>query len=322
VGETVIAVAIERAPAAPDESAQVREEFARLIFDANAPQQKKAARFIEQQVGGYIVEQEAGRGGFGAVYLARRIRDNQRVALKVMLSQVAVDKSNLEQFLREVRNISTLKHPHIVEIFDFGSAEGIFYFAMEWCDNGGVDRLIAEHKGKVPLPIAKPIILQALEALAHAHANGFVHRDLKPSNILLASAPGGVSARLADFGLAKSFEKAGMSGLTLTGNYAGTPYFIPREQIVDFKYVKPVSDVWSMGATIYNILTGQFPYEFAQGRDPINVLLNDNVIPIRQRDSAISKPLAHVIDRAIHRNVKERYPTAGEMLGDLKQALP
>ena len=193
---------------------------------------------------------------------------------------------------------------------------------MEWCENGGVDRLIAQHKGKVPLPIAKPIILQTLEALAHAHAKGFVHRDLKPSNILIASAPGGISAKLADFGLAKSFEKAGMSGLTLTGKYAGTPYFIPREQIANFKYVKPVSDVWSMGATIYNMLTGQFPYEFPQGRDPINVLLNDDILPIRQRDGAIPKPLAQVIDRATNCNVKDRYPTAREMLDDLKQALP
>ena len=176
-----------------------------------------------------------------------------------MLSQVAVDKSNLEQFLREIRNVSSLKHPNIVQIFDFGSTDGIFYLAMEWCEGGGVDRLMAQHKGKVPLQLAKPIILQSLDALAHAHAKGFVHRDLKPSNILLSFARNDVVAKLSDFGLAKSFEKAGLSGLTLTGNYAGTPYFIPREQITNFKYVKPVSDVWSMGATIYNMLTGHFP---------------------------------------------------------------
>ncbi len=115
----------------------------------NASKQKKAERFIEQQIGGYIVEKELGRGGFGAVYLARRIKDNLRVALKVMLSQVAVDKNNLEQFLREIRNVSSLKHPNIVEIFNFGSTEGIFYFAMEWCEYGGVDRLMAQHKGKM-----------------------------------------------------------------------------------------------------------------------------------------------------------------------------
>jgi pSer/pThr/pTyr-binding forkhead associated (FHA) protein len=321
VGDTIMAFTIEHAKVQSDQSAQVREQLARLIFEVNAPKQKKAERFIEQQIGGYIVEKELGRGGFGAAYLARRMKDNQRIALKVMLSQVAVDKSNLEQFLREVRNVSALKHPDIVQIFDFGSTEGIFYFAMEWCKGGGVDRLMAQHNGKLPLKWAKPIILQSLEALAHAHAKGFVHRDLKPSNILLSFAQNNVIAKLSDFGLAKSFEKAGLSGLTLTGNYAGTPYFIPREQLINFKYVKPVSDVWSMGATIYNMLTGQLPYEFSQDRDPINVVLNDDVIPIRQRDRSMPKPLAQIIDRAIHSETKERYQTAGEMLEDFNQAL-
>ncbi len=321
VGDTIMAVTIEHAKVQPDESAQVREELARLIFEVNAPKQRKAERFIEQQIAGYIVEKELGRGGFGAAYLARRIKDNQRVALKVMLSQVAVDKGNLEQFLREIRNVSSLKHPNIVQVFDFGSTEGIFYFAMEWCEGGGVDRLMAQHDGKLSLQWAKPIVLQSLDALAHAHTKGFVHRDLKPSNILLSFPRNNVVAKLSDFGLAKSFEKAGLSGLTLTGNYAGTPYFIPREQLINFKYVKPVSDVWSMGATIYNMLTGQLPYEFSQGRDPIDVILNDAVVPVRKRDKSIPTALADVLAKALAKNVKERYITAVEMLEALKKAL-
>jgi pSer/pThr/pTyr-binding forkhead associated (FHA) protein len=322
VGDTIMGVTVEHAKVRPDKSAQVREELARLIFEVNAPKEKKAERFIEQQVGGYIVEKELGRGGFGAVYLARRTKDNLRIALKVMLSQVAVDKNNLEQFLREIRNISSLRHPNIVEIFDFGSTEGIFYFAMEWCEYGGVDRLMAQHKGEVPLRWAKPIILQSLEALAHAHSKGFVHRDLKPSNILLSLARGNVVAKLGDFGLAKSFEKAGLSGLTLTGNYAGTPYFVPREQITNFKYVKPVSDVWSMGATIYNMLTGTFPYPFSEERDPIDVILNDNVIPIHHREKTLPRNLCAVLDKALEKKAKDRYQTAAEMLAAIKQALP
>ncbi len=321
VGDTIMAVTIEQAKVKPDESAQVREELARLIFEVNGPKQKKAERFIEQQIGGYIVEKELGRGGFGAAYLARRMKDNQRIALKVMLSQTNVDKSNLEQFLREIRNVSSLKHPNIVQIFDFGSTEGILYFAMEWCEGGGVDRLMAQHNGKLPLQWAKPIILQSLDALAHAHAKGFVHRDLKPSNILLAFAQNNVVAKLSDFGLAKSFEKAGLSGLTLTGNYAGTPYFIPREQITNFKYVKPVSDVWSMGATIYNMLTGTVPYPFTKERDPIDVILNDDVVPIRQRDKTLPKNLCAVLDNALEKKVKDRYQTAAEMLVAMRQAL-
>ena len=321
VGDTIMEVTIEHRKAQPDKSAQVREELARLIFEVNAPKHKKAERFVEQQVGGYIVEKELGRGSFGAVYLARRMKDNLRVALKVMLSQIAVDKNNLEPFLREVRNISTLKHPSIVQIIDFGSTEGIFYFAMEWCEGGGVDRLMAQHKGKVPVHLAKPIILQSLEALAHAHGKGFVHRDVKPSNILLSVGRKDTVAKLSDFGLAKSFEKAGLSGLTLTGNYAGTPYFVPREQITNFKYVKPVSDVWSMGATIYNMLTGTFPYPFTTERDPIDVILNEQVIPIQKRDGSLPKAFADVVDQALVESPKARFPDAGALLEALRKAL-
>ena len=192
---------------------------------------------------------------------------------------------------------------------------------MEWCEGGGVDRLMAQHSGKLPLQWAKPIILQSLEALAHAHSKGFVHRDLKPSNILLAFARNNVVAKLSDFGLAKSFEAAGLSGLTITGNYAGTPYFIPREQITNFKYVKPVSDVWSMGATIYNMLTGTFPYPFTNERDPIDVILNDDVVPIRKRDKSVPTALADVLDKALAKNIRDRYLTAAEMSEALKQAL-
>ena len=95
--------------------------------------------------------------------------------------------------------------------------------------------------------------------------------------------------RLSDFGLAKSFQQAGLSGMSMTGGYAGTPVFMPREQITNFKYVKPVSDVWSMGATIYNLLTGAFPYPFTKERDPIDVILNDDIEPIDQRDKTIPK---------------------------------
>lgn len=320
VGGTIMEVNIERAPVQQDESADVREEFARLIFEVNASKQKQAERFIEQQVGGYIVEKEIGRGGFGAVYLARRMKDNLRVALKVMLSQVAVDKEDVDQFLREIRNVSFLKHANIVPIFDFGSADGIFFFAMECCEGGSVDVLMARHQGRVPLALAKPIIFQSLQALAYAHSKGFVHRDLKPSNLLLSLGQNEVVAKLGDFGLAKSFEKAGMSGLTLTGKYAGTPCFVPPEQITNFKYVKPVSDVWSMGATIYNMLTGAFPYPFSAERDPIDVILNEDVISIRERDKAIPKSFAAVVDRALAKQIKDRYQTAEELLSAVKKA--
>jgi serine/threonine protein kinase len=142
-------------------------------------------------------------------------------------------------------------------------------------------------------------------------------KRVKPANILIHRN----IARIADFGMAKNFQKAGLSGMSITGQYAGTPLFMPPEQIKNFKYVKPVTDVWSMGATIYNVLTGKFPYTFDRMRDPIDIILNDNVIPIRDRDETIPRPLAEVLDKALAKRHINRFENAGTFLHELTLAL-
>jgi serine/threonine protein kinase len=174
--------------------------------------------------------------------------------------------------------------------------------------------------GKRSLQEAGSIMLDALEGLAFAHEQGFVHRDLKPQNILLTAQDSG-EAKVSDFGLAKSFQKAGFSGMTATGGTAGTYPFMAREQLTNFKFVKPVSDVWSMGATFYFMLTGGFPRDFRRGQDPMEVILRGGVVPIRNRDSSIPKNIGEVIDRACADNVKERYQTAGEFRQTLARVL-
>src|SRR5262249_16839370 len=158
-----------------------------------------------------------GEGGMGAVYKARRKRDGATVALKVMLAKAAVNEYSRQAFLREIEVTRSLQHPNIVELFDYGSMGSIFYFAMEYCPLGNVEKLMEQCGGKLTLSQACPIILQALDGLVKIHEQGYVHRDLKPGNILLAGKTGGVIAKVADFGLAKPFDDAGFSGLTITG---------------------------------------------------------------------------------------------------------
>ena len=249
-------------------------------------------------------------------YRARRA-DGSIVAVKVMLSRVDADDEAIAKFKRETAITAKLDHPKIVRVTESGASGAVFYFIMEFCDGGSAWDLMLKHKGRLSLAQAKPIILGALDALAFAYEKGFVHRDLKPQNILLSRG----EVRLSDFGLAKSFQQAGLSGMSITGGFAGTPVFMPREQITNFKYVKPVSDEWSMGATIYNLLTGQFPCEFTKERDPIDVILNDDIVPIHQRDKTIPKNLCAVIDKALEKKTKARHQTAAEILAAMKKEL-
>lgn len=267
----------------------------------------------EPEIGGYEIVKKLGAGGFGTVYLARRNVGGERVAVKVMLSQVAVDERSRKLFLREMDSMKELKHDHIVSLLDRGSVGGVFYFIMEYCEGGSLIDLIRRRGGKLTLSEAGPITLEALSGLAYAHQQNFVHRDLKLGNILLAGPEEKRIAKVTDFGLAKNFQSAGLSGMTMTGKVAGTPVYMPREQITNFKYVKPASDVWSMGATLYIMLTGKYPRETLLGQDPMEAVLHGRIVPIGERDSSIPNKVADVIDCALDNNVKNRYQDADEM---------
>jgi pSer/pThr/pTyr-binding forkhead associated (FHA) protein len=313
VGDTALEVAVKQAtpadavPAAPpvpsfDELNP--QQLADLLL--KAAKKGKAPRL---DIPGYEIEKELGRGGFGVVFRARRLSDSVPVAIKVLLPRVAVRPAELEKFLREMTITAQLRHRNIVKLYDQGHSEGIPWFVMEYCEGGSLWDFIRQHGGKVPLETARPIMLAALEGLAHAHQQGIVHRDLKPQNILLDR---GV-ARISDFGLAKNFQQAGFSGLSITGNYAGTPLFMPREQLINFKHLKPASDVWSIAATFYFMLTGAFPYPFTKDRDPIDVILNEQIVPIEKQIGGRPNPVYSVIAKSLMIDRKVRFQDGNEM---------
>ncbi len=316
VGQTRIQVEIREEKgekiAAGVQAGELSELSPEKLYDLIFGKEKKAPLL---QIPGYRIEKELGRGGFGAVYQGVKEKERKTVAIKIMLSQTDANERDIERFKREMEVGLKLVHPNIVRFLETGSNKGCFYFTMELCDGGSLQDMLRRNGGPLSLTTVMPMMIQALEGLAYAHAQGFVHRDLKPGNILVHQ---GI-AKISDFGLSKNFQLAGLSGMSVTGRHSGTPVFMPPEQIINFKYVKPVSDVFSMGATIYYLLTGEYPFNFDNKRDPLDVVLNDEIVPIRKRMGNIPSRLAETVDRSLSKDVKKRFKDARELLRELKK---
>lgn len=276
-------------------------------------QQAHAGNSELLSIQGYNILKELGRGGFGAVFLARHNETGEEVALKVMLPAVATNPQIREWFLREIDNTQALKHPNVIKLLNSGYYNGIFFFTLEYCDGGTVVDLMQRSGGRLSIDEAVSIIMQVLDGLEYAHqaeipyvkladgsfgrGRGLVHRDLKPSNIFITNNNGERTVKIADYGLAKAFDQAGLSGQTRSGTKAGTPVFMPRQQVINFKYAKPEVDIWATAACLYFMLTGAFPRNFVG--DPFLAVLQTNAVPIRERDASIPKQLAELIDQAL-----------------------
>jgi serine/threonine protein kinase len=306
VGETVFVVRVEDDRRA--ETGPLQDLLA--VAPAAAP---------PGRIGDYELGPLLGKGGMGTVYEARRRVDGALVAVKLLRPEVVVEPFARDVFLREVAVTAQLRHPHLVSLLDHGIDGDTFYFVLEHCAGGSLAAALLRRDEPLPLPTALRIAGQALEGLAEAHARGFVHRDIKPENMLLADERMSV-AKLADFGLAKSFEQAGLSGLTATGAVGGTLHFMPREQITNFRELRPAGDVWSMGATLYHMLTLSYPRDFVPGTDPLQVILQGGTVPVLQREPGLPPRLAEVIDRAVDDDLGRRYPSAAEFRDALAAA--
>ena len=271
-------------------------------------------------VAGYALGPVLGRGGMGVVHLATRLSDGATVALKLMRPEAAVDAHAREVFDREIAVTESLRHPNVVTLYAHGSEGDTFYFAMEYCAGGSLSSTLLQRATPLEPEVAGRVALQALEGLSFAHDKGFIHRDIKPENILLAD-PDMELVKLTDFGLAKSFQQAGLSGMTATGFAAGTLQFMPREQLTNFRLLRPASDVWSMGATLYYMLTLRYVRDFQSGKDPLAVVLGGDVVPIRSRNPQVPPAMAAVVDRAVEDDLLRRYPSATEFRNALRQAV-
>ena len=267
-----------------------------------------------QPVPTYTTIRQLGRGGMGVVFQARNNQTGRMVALKLIVPESAATRSAIDRFLRETSVISQLKHPNIVEWLEQGMTRGQFWFTMEYVAGTNLEALANAEPGRYPINQACRMASQVLKGLEHAHSLGFVHRDIKPENILIGQSPAGLLAKISDFGLAKSFRGLGLSGLTFSGEMRGTVPFMPPEQMLDFKAVQPIGDLYSTAATLYYLITGQFIYDqVADGGDLIRMLLEDTPVPIQSRRPEVPLALATVLAKGLARDPADRYPTASSL---------
>jgi pSer/pThr/pTyr-binding forkhead associated (FHA) protein len=268
-----------------------------------------------QLLPGYQVVRELGRGGMGAVFLARHLALGVDRALKVILPKAAMSEKVRKLFLREATEQARLQHRCIVQVLDLQEVKpGIFCMAMEFVDGDNAEKLL-EKNGALDPRLGVGIVAEALLGLGHAHAQGIVHRDVKDANLLVQRGAGGeLSVKLLDFGLAKSYESSGASGFTRTGEMGGTVAYMAPEQILNFRDVRPPADLYSMGVTLYRLVTGELPYDFTTGGVAALVtVLEKPIIPVRTRNPRVSPQLAAAIERALEKSVERRYRSADEM---------
>jgi serine/threonine protein kinase len=257
---------------------------------------------------------EPGRGGQGIVHLARYEPTGELRALKTLVSDGMLDAAARSGFLREFASTRALRRRHVLTFYGGGVHGGTFCFTGEFCRLGSVTDLVARSDGGLAVEQAVELTPQALRGLAYAHAapvpvrladgtvavhRGLVHRDLKPQNLLLTGAPDAVTVKIADFGLAKAFDSAGPSGRTLTGAMGGSLAFMPRGQVIDFKYARPEVDLWAVTACLYWMLTGCAPRDFPPGADPVAVVLREPPVPVRGRRPTLPRRLAELIDATL-----------------------
>jgi serine/threonine-protein kinase len=259
----------------------------------------------------YQIERELGHGGMATVYLARDLRHERPVALKVLRPELAATLGP-ERFLLEIRTAARLQHPHILPVHDSGEAIGRLWYTMPYVA-GETLRQRMTREGQLPLDQAVRIATQTLSALGYAHAHGVIHRDIKPENILLE----GDQAVVADFGVARAISAAGDERLTETGIALGTPAYMSPEQATAARDLDGRSDLYALGCVLYEMIVGQPPFLGATAQQLLARHAIDPVPPLRTVRATVPEGMERSVMRALAKVPADRFPTAAEFAAAL-----
>ncbi|MCW5756463.1 MAG: serine/threonine protein kinase [Phycisphaeraceae bacterium] len=288
-----------------DQEFVTKRQIARLkaILDAERSGQK---------IPGYRLLGKLGAGAMATVYKARQLNLDRLVAIKVLPRKFSQNPQFIERFYAEGRAAAQLNHPHIVQAYDVGKSGEYHYFVMEFVDGRTVYDDIVKHK-RYGEKEAIDIIRQVALALGHAHERGIIHRDVKPKNIMITNE--GV-VKLADMGLARAMSDKEAAEAE-AGKAFGTPFYISPEQIRGETNVGPEADIYSLGATLYHMVTGSVPFD---GKNPTSVMhkhLKADPVPPDQANPRLSGAISEVIEMMLAKKREQRYRTIKDLLGDL-----
>ena len=272
----------------------------------------------EHYFGDYELLEEIARGGMGVVYKARQVSLNRVVAVKMILTGQLASEDEVNRFRSEAEAAASLNHRNIVAIYEVGEQQGQHYYSMPFLEGQNLAQLVESGQW---LPgdgtEAAGLVAKVAHAVQCAHDAGIVHRDLKPGNILLG--PDG-EPRVTDFGLAKRVR--GKAHLTLTGHLMGTPSFMAPEQARGRSgECSPATDIYSLGAVLYYLLTGRPPFVADSALDALLLVLEGEAVLPRRINPLVSGPLEHICLRCLEKRPEDRYASAGELATDLERFL-
>jgi serine/threonine-protein kinase len=264
-----------------------------------------------RRCGDFELLEEIARGGMGVVYRARQVSLNRIVAVKLILAGQLAEAADVRRFQAEAQAAASLDHPNIVPIYEFGEFQGQHYFAMGYVEGESLAARLS--RGPLPQREAAELVRLAALAVEYAHRRGLIHRDLKPGNILLDAAG---QPRVTDFGLSKRLDRE--SSLTGTGQIVGTPSFMPPEQ-AEAKHheLGPAADVYSLGAVLYNLLTGRPPFLCDNPIDTLWQVIDEEPARPRQMNPAIHPDLEAICLKCLQKSPTARYASAKDLAEDL-----
>jgi serine/threonine-protein kinase len=262
----------------------------------------------------YTLERELGAGGMATVYVAHDLKHNRQVALKVLKPELAA-ALGAQRFLQEIQVTANLQHPHILPLYDSGSADGALFYVMPLVQGESLrDRLTREKL--IPIDETIRIMQQVAGALDFAHRHGVIHRDIKPENILLQDG----EALIADFGIALALAEAGVDRLTGTGMSLGTVQYMSPEQATGERDLDARSDVYALGAVTYEMLAGEPPVTGPSQRAMIAKLMTERPTPLRVVRDVVPQALDDAVMRALAKSPTDRFPSAREFASAMTTA--